>query len=393
MLTRALLAPRHFRIDDLLRRPYTSDACFGPSGPHLSGRHPDGWGLANGLHFNGAGDFGLFRLEIQADGETIHPAEAISRPSHLTLHGVSSDSVQVTEDKFITDRDVAVSVLSLRNAGLYDAEVRIDLTWLLGDGMQTLGETSAYVLREAPPGDDLHLHLPTQSYRILTFLTSVAQDRDAARRTAWSVFDAEEVAFPRRMTHYVLPDANPLLSHTRRYQQWFDQHMPRFDGPDPWLMKLWYHGWQQQRQIGGTIPPDYSTSSTLQNVPEEETEAIIRGQFVNADFDRPRCDTDGMLWNQVILHDILGVSVLGNTVVVQPAPLVAVWDYFCLENLSVGPDMLTLVWDAPTSTTDFYDDGDKGLTLYHNGTVIYHADTLSPFEVAFLPRDVQPRRA
>lgn len=386
MLSRSLLDPRHFRMDDLLRRPYTDDARFGSSGPNLLAVHPDGWGLANGFRWQGQGDFGLFGITIDADGKPVTPGEAVSRPSHLTLHGVSADGgLQVTEDKFITDRDVAVSVLSLRNAGLYDADVRIIPTWHLPEGEQTIAGTPAYVLREAPPGDDLRLRLPSQSYRILTFLVAVGRDRDAARRSAWSVFEVEEAAFPRRSAHYVLPDANPLLSHVKRYQQWFNRTLPRFDCPDPWLMKLWYHGWHEARRSGArdARSPLQASEPSLDLADAKAFAAQVRAAFVDGDFDRPRYqaeDASAVFWPGVI-EALCGLGKQGDPLVVEPSALASGWEHFCLEDVRRDQQRMTLVWDDPASPVDAYDDGDKGVSLYVDGEPVYQAATLDAFSV------------
>jgi hypothetical protein len=57
-------------------------------------------------------------VALFVDGDEVMPADALYRPSHVTLHGLHADSgLQITEDKFLTQDDVVVSILSLRKPG------------------------------------------------------------------------------------------------------------------------------------------------------------------------------------------------------------------------------------------------------------------------------------
>ena len=228
-----LLDPRHYRLDELLRRPYTPLTPFGSTGECLWATSPQGWGFREGVHWvHKTGERGLapFTLDILADGEPVEVGDAIYRPSYVTLHGRhEATGLQVTEDKFITKDDVVVSVVSLRNPGEYTADVTIDFSWGVPAGEQEFRSgIPVYVHRHAPPGDDLHLKLPPDGRRTLIFAV------------AFSTADAGDAA---RRARYWATDETAVLHHAEAYQEWFDRHVPRFDCSDPWLTKMWYHRW------------------------------------------------------------------------------------------------------------------------------------------------------
>jgi hypothetical protein len=232
-----LLDPRHYRLDDILRRPYTPTTPFGASGDCLWATSPQGWGFRNGVHWvhrTYPEGMSPFTLRLRVDGEFIEPADALYRPSHVTLNGVGAESgVQITEDKFITRDDVVVSVLSLRNPGESVADVEIDLQWGIPSGFNELRRGIAvYVHREGPPGDDLRLRVPPGYRLTLVFAVAFAPTREEAERRA------------ARWRH----ETNPVRTQVDAYQKWFDQNIPRFDCSDIWLTKMWYHRWYVVRK-------------------------------------------------------------------------------------------------------------------------------------------------
>jgi len=371
-----LLDPRYYRIDDILRGPYTPTTPFGSSGEHLWAASPQGWGFRGGVRWRHSTEpywLAPFTLTIRGDGQPIEPGDAISRPSHVTLHAVGQESgLQVTEDKFVTDDDVVVSILSLRNPGDGDIDVRMDVAWGVASGRNDFGYAApVYVHRAGPPGDDLRLRLPSQSHRTLVFAAAFALDsEEAARRSArWG--------------------RNPsvLRLHVAEFQAWFDENAPRFDCSDPWLTKLWYHGWQQERRgrparragIGSLLFPkdDWAAVNTL-----------VREQFEEGDYVRPRASAErpepGSLWPHLILHNLIGLTPRNDDLLeVQPMPTRAGdsgWSHFCAEGVPYQGRRLTLVWDDPADPEDAFHDGDKGFTVYVDGVRLFHDDRLIPFQ-------------
>ena len=155
-----ILDPKSFRLDDLLRRPYTPQTPFGASGDCLWATSPQGWGFRDGVHWvhrTGTAGLAPFALHVWADGRVVEPGDALYRPSYVTLHAQDEESrLQVPEDKFLTQDDVVVSVLSLRNPGDGSVDVRIELGWGIPEGENTFRSgLPVFVHRQGPPGDDL----------------------------------------------------------------------------------------------------------------------------------------------------------------------------------------------------------------------------------------------
>jgi hypothetical protein len=376
-----LLDPRHYRIDDILRGPYTPRTAFGSSGEHLWAASPQRWGFRDGVRWENRPESGWlapFTLTVRGDGQPIEPGDAISRPSHVTLHAVGQESrLQVTEDKFITADDVAVSLLSLRNPGDGDIDVRVDVSWGLLHGRNEIGYVAPVnAHRVGPPGDDLRQRLPSQSYRTLAFAVALAHDpMEAARRAARWAYDPAS-----------------LRTHVAEFQTWFDENVPRFDCSDPWLTKLWYHSWQQGRRgrpVGGPPAP----RPRVPNGDWAALNALVREQFENGDYAFPRAAAEhpqaGSPWPQVILNHMIGLvpSVDGD---LEVRPIAAdraqgVWSYFAVENVPCLGRLLTIVWDDPAEREDAFHDGDKGFTVYADGRCIFHGDHLAPLRLRLPP--------
>lgn len=248
-----LLDPRHYRLDDILRRPYTTTTPFGASGDCVWATSPQNWGFRQGVHWvHKTYPEGLspFSLRLRVDGTEIEPGDAVYRPSHVTLNGVDAASgFQITEDKFITQDDVVVSVLSLRNPGEGTTDVEIDLQWGVPVGLNELRRNiPVYVHREGPPGDDLRQQMPSGNRVTLIFAVAFAPTKEEAEHRA------------HRWRH----EANPVRVQAEAYQAWFNENVPRFDCSDPWLTKLWYHRWYVAKKnhlnprVGLTLEDSFS---------------------------------------------------------------------------------------------------------------------------------------
>jgi hypothetical protein len=390
--SRPLLDPRHYRMDDLLRRPYSAATPLSCAGEIVWAEAPQGWGFCGGVHLGSpklSGGIGPFTLTLAVDGEAIQPGDALYRPSHVTLNGRHDESgLQVTEDKFITDDDVLVSVISLRNPSEVTVAVELDYAWGIASGAVEAAGKSLWIRREAPPGDDLVQSLPAGARRTLVFAVAVAPSREEAiyRASYWR--DRENAAH----------------AQATAYQNWFEENAPRFDCSDPWLTKLWYHNWATVRRLRGETADAYKTLHDLaeRNVGEafQALTEYARSRFDNGDFSQPR-ETDKIAIFRhsgtkepalcyFIQEQLLGISVsqqsddepLLRVTPRIPLPSEGGWTHFCLENYPCQGRLLTIVWDDPTDPSfDAYQDGDMGLTVYVEGRRLHHQNDLKPFSV------------
>jgi hypothetical protein len=292
----------------------------------------------------------------------------------------------VTEDKFITDDDVIVSVLSLRNPGELTVSVELDYAWGIPSGAVDVAGRQVWIRREPPPGDDLVQSLPSGARRMLVFAVAVAPSREEAVYRAAYWRDRE----------------NPVHAQATSYQNWFEENAPRFDCSDLWLTKLWYHRWAGVRRLRGESAEAEESVRALADPSQggafQAAAAYARDQFEHGDFSLPReVDPTAIarhLGNQepalcrFIQEFLLGLSVQGaddSTLTVSPrVPLPAEggWSHFCLENYACRGRLLTVVWDDPSDPSfDAYQDGDMGLTVYAEGRRLYHQNDLNPFSV------------
>jgi hypothetical protein len=68
------------------------------------------------------------------------------------------------------------------------------------------------------------------------------------------------------------------------------------------------------------------------------------------------------------VRQVLGWRTDDSSLILHPAPDLADWQSFCVENYDHAGRRLTIVWDAPDAPSDAYDDGDKGFTIYDGDT-------------------------
>lgn len=365
-----LLDPRHYRVDDLLRRacPPGEARPFFLFGDRLRASiSRRAWGFPEGVSPGGPG---VFTLDVRADERAVFPEDAICRPSHVTLNGRDRESgLQVIEDKFLTGNDVLVSALSLHNPGEWDVEVEIALGWNVRGG----SDGSFWVHREGPPPDDLRQRLAGMARRTLVVAVAFApsEEEAQARTLQWAWAD------------------NPAREQSEAYQRWFEENVPRFDCSDPWMTRLWYHHAHLLRGSRRAWP-DWTGAgaASWEDRPARlrAIQTLGRAQFENDDFERPRedpesgTDSNAFLadWPLLVIREILGLRLRDGSVLEMRPLLPEGWSYFCLENLPCRGRSLTVVWDDPASPLDAYDDGDKGLTIYVDGRPWRHQPDLSP---------------
>ncbi|MDX1931380.1 MAG: hypothetical protein SFU56_02125 [Capsulimonadales bacterium] len=377
-----LLDPRHYRVDDLLRRPFQMGGPLLASCPPFRAEAIDDWGFPGGLFAVGdvyATELGPLRLRLFGDGETVLPSDGIDRPSHLTLNAADPVSgLQVTEDKFIAEDGTAVSVLSLRNARDLPISVRVDARFGLSNGERIeTGSETWVTYREGPPGDDLRFRLNPFTVRTLIFAIALGRTEDEARQRVMQ----------RRY------GSDPIRRQQEETQRWFDAFVPNFDCSDPWFQRLWYHRWQLVRRNG--IDLDRSGCEELARridalEPGAESDATIsalweeycRSQFVEGHFDRPFIPVgepvDGLgslpgadgrpvcLWAERLLANHLGIRREAGKLAVQPIFSTPPWRYFCVDRWAASGTEVTMVWDDPTEPEDAFHDGDKGFSVFRD---------------------------
>jgi hypothetical protein len=333
-----LLRPRDHRLDPLLRRPFRAQGAsrtpfICPPDSHFQILSGENWGFTEYLH-----------LQISSDEVAIVPGEVLYRPSHTTLFAKDDQgALQITEDKFITHNDTLVCVLSLRNAGEFAVPVEIEAMWQVKkqEGMH----------RQAPPFDDLVQTLAPDSNTTLVFALAFHPDTDVAWKRAV----------------YWQGTPSPVRQQQERWERWAQESVVRFDCPDPWLVRLWYHESSARFCLPFAFPSDRPTDFNAQ------------AGFAVGDFDQ-------LLWPPPPAHaavfSLLELEITDEAIALNPT---IDWPYFCLDGLPLGEEggHITLVWDDTNAPLDAYDDGDKGLSLYINGRKKHHQEGLEPFRFTF----------
>ncbi|MBC8138229.1 MAG: hypothetical protein H8F28_20305, partial [Fibrella sp.] len=183
----------------------------------------------------------------------------------------------------------------------------------------------------------------------------------------------------RRRAEAYAHDLSATVSHADAFQAWADKHLPRFDCPDPWVLRAWYHACHLRRKYPRReAVPVGDAPLTLATFGE-----MAQGRFVGGDFDAPSDDPAPFL-PDIFARQVLGLKTDDATLTVHPAPDLSLWKSFCVENYDHAGRRLTIVWDAPDAPGDAYDDGDKGFTIYDGDTVLHRQTNLSPCHVPLL---------
>ena len=372
MPRRPILDPRHFRPDDLLRRPLLPGETLGSGGGDLLAGTVSGWGFSGTATFLGASIAAPMTISVWVEGSPLFPAEGTYRPSHVTVNAHDADTgLQVSEDKFIGRDDCLVSVLSLRNPGEWSVEIETRTQWGIARGEhESASGERFHVSRFAPPAPDRRFTLPAGGRTRLVFALALAVDDRYARATGDTA---------RRRAEVYAHDPAAVLTHAKAWDDWIMQHTTRFDCPDSWAVRAWYHAVFLRRKYPHRVSPALPDGNqTLAQFGEG-----VRSLFAGGDFDAPT-DVSAPFLPDVFVQQVLGFFVIDNTLTLTPASDLAAWDYFAVENYEHQPTgrRFTFVWDAPDAPGDAFDDGDKGFTLYDGDTVLHRQPRLSPISVS-----------
>lgn len=366
MPRRPLLEPRNYRLDDLLRRPIAPEIPFGSGGGDLLVGGSSGWGFDGAATFRGVAIPSPLSLSVWVEGSPVFPADGVYRPSHVTINARETETgLQISEDKFVSEDDVLVSVLSLRNPGEWSIETNIRVQWGIARGEHTDADGNLFfVTRFAPNTQDRRFTLAAGGRTRLVFTLALAADDRYAQAPGDTA---------RRRAESFARDLSAVVSHAESFQRWADKNMPRFDCPDAWCLRAWYHACHLRRKYPQReVPPPGEARVTL-----AEFTATARTHFADGKYDAPS-DEPATYLPDVFVRRVIGLTRDAETLTLDPAPDLFAWSSFCVENYEFEGHRLTLVWDSPDSPDDAYDDGDKGFTLYSGNTVLHHQADLSP---------------
>ena len=376
-----VLDPRFYRLDDTLRRPLTPRTEIGSGGGVLSASADPahGFGDATAWGFGGATfhDWVIrapMTLSVWADGDPVFAEDGVYRPSHVTVNARDeATGLQVSEDKFVAPDDVLVSIVSFRNPGEWSIEVEVRVQWGVERGQKwEINGADYYVSRFAPPVADRRFTLPANGRTRLAFALAIAPD---------DRYVSTEGETARRRAEGYTRDLSAVVAHTEAFDRWATKNTPRFDCPDPWAMRAWANDCAALRRFAGRqmLP--------VSDVPLTVTRFLetARNRFVGGDFDAPS-DSPKVFLSDVFVRQVMGLTVSGDSLTVNPAPDLSAWQSFAVENYEFAGRRFTFVWDTPDTPGDAYDDGDKGFTIYDGKTVLHRQADLSLVTVTIVPQ-------
>ncbi|MFI1359328.1 discoidin domain-containing protein [Streptomyces sp. NPDC020898] len=170
-------------------------------------------------------------------------------PSHWnSVH--TGGAVTVNQTKFITDNNVAVTNLSIRNNGSSSTTLQLRATSpyaTTGTGSELTGQVNAYnnltTLRPRLTGDGF-----TVSGGGLNRSVTVAAGATVTAKVVMG-FVTDEI--PQSLTEYNAyagySNATAFATHVRAYNLWWAQNVPYIDVPEPAIKKSVYYRWWLMR--------------------------------------------------------------------------------------------------------------------------------------------------
>jgi hypothetical protein len=267
-------------IDEILHVSGARHGTLGPTGKRLFTERLD-----EGLGFRGQFSYIHYAkiahpiiIELIVAGRKLTPIveSADWYPSHLAVRHVAG-SVSVLEQKFITDDDTLVDVLTFTNR----SSQRLDFD---------LKVTSACCQGQADPArkdrlffigmGDFHgvrpcfvLNMDLQGGRWPVFgagwTRRIGLDSGCSltATAAMSFSETAQDANDRSLGWACRPA--PLAVHRSTFQQWFDDNCPRFECDDPYITKLYWYRWFVARHClsracTGNLPDPYFFEGTHQ---------------------------------------------------------------------------------------------------------------------------------
>jgi hypothetical protein len=92
-----------FRIDDILKRPYTPDVPLACAGDRVWASSPQGWAFRDDVHFLYLTNLKAYDIHIGDGDATYGPAEATCYPSHVHLEGLKPQPVASASFTYVID--------------------------------------------------------------------------------------------------------------------------------------------------------------------------------------------------------------------------------------------------------------------------------------------------
>ncbi|MDX2931631.1 discoidin domain-containing protein [Streptomyces ipomoeae] len=243
-----------FWMDRLLARTGND-----PAGPWLMSRgralfmkthNPAVLGFGgNVAYWEGINDNNAYSVAITPGTFTEQVAQRRQTPSHWkSVH--TSGSVTVDQTKFITDNNVAVTNLSIRNNGSGSTTLQLRATSpyaTTGTGSELTGQVNAYnnltTLRPRLTGDGF-----TVSSGGLGRSVTIAAGATVTVKVVMG-FVTDEI--PESLTEYNAyagySPATAFATHVRAYNLWWAQNVPYIDVPEPAIKKNIYYRWWLMR--------------------------------------------------------------------------------------------------------------------------------------------------
>lgn len=265
-----LLDPRHFRLDDLLRRPLHTPLYWG----HQS-----------------------ICITLQVEREPLLPADGHERPSHQSVYARHPDSgLQVVQDAFTTSDGTEVVSFLLRNPSAEAVFVELGVQWAKAQGPSATG----WVHRCAPPLDDCLTQIPPDAcfQRTFTLAHGSTEEQAWKRATPWFFSSA------------------PAAAQARQLDDWRTENAPLFDCSDPWLTRL--VAFSQVAHWQGI---------TLEQPP---INTLPQSYFPHQNFDAPPKPL--FAWEELVRERLVGVRFDGDQLTLTPDNFLDL-PYFCLQGL------------------------------------------------------------
>ncbi|MDX3452787.1 discoidin domain-containing protein [Streptomyces sp. ME02-8801-2C] len=230
-----------------------------PAGPWLMSR---GRGLFMKTHDPGVLGFGghvaywesvndqnAYSVAISPGTFTEQVSQRRQMPSHWnSVH--TSGSVTVNQTKFITENNVAVTNLSIKNNGSASTTLQLRATSpyaTTGSGSELTGQASAYnnltTLRPRITGDGF-----TVTSGGLNRSVTIAAGATVTAKVVMG-FVTDEI--PQSLTEYNAyagySNATAFATHVKAYNLWWAQNVPYIDVPEPAIKKSIYYRWWLMR--------------------------------------------------------------------------------------------------------------------------------------------------
>lgn len=183
---------------------------------------------------------GLYGLDPAFADTKPTPAGANPKSTGRTTQNLITripEDLIVTGDKWITQNDVLVSRITVRNPGKTKQPLFLRMDSPLSGTMRGFADerqVEGYPLYLVAAGTD-------GKERNTTFLTELAPGQSRSFTFACAGGHTKTEAGSK--LNKALADANPLKSQTAAYQGWFDSNIARFACSDPLIEKMYYHRW------------------------------------------------------------------------------------------------------------------------------------------------------